>query len=398
VKILHVISSANPAAGGPIEGVKQLASVNRPLGHQIEVASLDAPDAPFLTTFPLPLYPLGPGGLKYGYSKRLVPWLRENASTYDVVIANGIWQYNSFAVWRVLHQADTPYVVFTHGMLDPWFKNTYPLKHLKKMLYWPWGEYRVLRDAQAVLFTSEEERILARQSFRLYQCNEIVVKYGTAGSTGDPQAELETFYGSYPQLRGKRLAIFLGRLHEKKGCDLLIQAFAKVLAFDPDWHLVMGGPDQVGWQAKLRAMAESLDISNRITWAGMLSGDMKWGALRASEVFVLPSHQENFGIVVAEALACGVPALISNKINIWREVRDGRAGIVAADDLEGTCAVLRTWLEMSNQQRLDMRTRARECFLQNFEIHEAARYLISTLSDIRSRGVTRTSRPAGSAN
>jgi glycosyltransferase involved in cell wall biosynthesis len=326
MKILHVINSVKASGGGPIEGVRQLAIANRRQGHQIEVVSLDAPDSRDAKNFLFPVHALGPGLLKYSYSRRLVPWLRENVGNYDIVIVNGIWQYQSFAIWRVLHKAHTPYVVYTHGMLDPWFKTRYPLKHLKKMLYWPWGEYRVLRDASAVLSTCEEERVLARQSFHPYRCNEIVIKYGTAGPKGDPKSELESFYGSYPQLRGKRIALFLGRLHEKKGCDLLIEAFAKVLAPDPDWQLVMCGPDQVGWQAKLEALAKRLNISDRITWAGMVTGELKWGSLRASEIFVLPSHQENFGIVVAEALACGKPALISNKVNIWREVQNGGGG------------------------------------------------------------------------
>jgi glycosyltransferase involved in cell wall biosynthesis len=392
MKILHVIRSVNPVGGGPIEAVKQLGLVNGRLGHRIEVASLDAPDAQFLKTFPMPVHPLGPSWLNYGYSNRLFPWLRENVTKYDIVIVNGLWQYNSFGVWRVLHNSDIPYVAYSHGMLDPWFNETYPLKHLKKALYWPWAEYRVLRDASAVLFTSEEERILARQSFRPYRCNEIVVRYGAAGPTGDPQTELNTFYERFPHLRGRRLAIFLGRLHEKKGCDLLIQAFAAVLASDPDWHLIICGPDQVGWQAKLSVMAEQFKISDRISWIGMVSGNVKWGALHASEVFVLPSHQENFGIVVAEALACGVPVLISNKVNIWREVQNAGAGLVGADDLEGACAVLKTWTEMSSQQKFEMRTRARECFLQNFEIHEAARSLINTLSNITAtaRGAVRS--------
>jgi len=88
---------------------------------------------------------------------------------------NGVWQFHSFAAWRTLRRSDTPYVLYTHGMLDPWFKKQYPFKHLKKWMYWPWAEYRVLRDAQAVLFTSEEERMLARSSFWLYRCNEVVV-------------------------------------------------------------------------------------------------------------------------------------------------------------------------------------------------------------------------------
>jgi glycosyltransferase involved in cell wall biosynthesis len=144
----------------------------------------------------------------------------------------------------------------------------------------------------------------------------------------------------------------------------------------------MCGPDQVGWQAELSGMAKQLQISNRITWTGMVTGELKWGALRASEVFVLPSHQENFGIVVAEALACGKPALISNKVNIWREIESGGAGIAGPDDLDGTCAMLEKWLEMSSREKSDMRKRAYVCFLQNFEIVNASRTLIRALSKL----------------
>jgi glycosyltransferase involved in cell wall biosynthesis len=385
MKILHLISSAHPSSGGPVEGIRQLAFFNQSYGHQTEVASLDAPNTEFIKHFPLPIHPLGPGLLKYGYTRRLVPWLRENARNYDVLIVDGVWQYHSFGAWRALHDAETPYVLFTHGMLDPWFKRRYPLKHLKKMLYWPWAEYRVLRDAGAVLFTCEEERRLARQSFRPYRCNEVIVNYGTAGPDGDPDVERETFFESFPELRGKRLAIFLGRIHEKKGCDLLIQAFANVLASDPDWHLVICGPDQLGLQATLQAMAERLSISNRITWAGSVSGKLKWGALRASEIFVLPSHQENFGIVVAEALACGLPVLISNQVNIWHEVEQDGAGIVSTDDVKGACSMLKTWLEMPSQQKSDMRKNTRECFLRRFEIHNAANTLIDVLTKVAAK-------------
>jgi glycosyltransferase involved in cell wall biosynthesis len=382
LKILHVISTINPASGGPIEGLVQLETINQNDGHTVDVATMDPPDASYVNSFPFQVFAHGPSKMNYGYNGRFVPWLRENAKNYDVVVVNGIWQYHSFAVRQALQGSEIPYVVFTHGMLDPWFKERYPLKHVKKMLYWPWGERRVLRDAAAVLFTCEEERVLARQSFSPYQCNEVVVNYGTAGPQGDPSTQLETFYASYPELRNKRIAVFLGRLHEKKGCDLLIQAFARVLAADPDWHLLMCGPDQVGWKKELLAVAERLNVDGRITWINMVRGDMKWGALRASEIFVLPSHQENFGIVVAEALACSVPVLISNRVNIWREIETDGAGIVSTDDLEGACTLLRTWLQISDEQRLEMRSRTRECFERRFEIHQAARTLIKVLSEV----------------
>jgi glycosyltransferase involved in cell wall biosynthesis len=151
--------------------------------------------------------------------------MRQHHKQFDAVIVHGIWQYSSFGVWRALAGTDTPYFVFPHGMLDPWFKRTYPLKHLKKLLYWPWAEYRVLRDAAAVLFTSEEERRLARESFALYRCREVVVNFGTAAPENLERAR-EVFFGTHPQLRNRRFLLFLGRLHVKKGCDLLINIVA----------------------------------------------------------------------------------------------------------------------------------------------------------------------------
>ena len=203
MKILHIMNSVDPASGGPIEVVKQLWTTPVSGGHHVEIASLDPPNAPYLNQCPLPVYPLGPATLGYAFSARLVPWLRANRSHFDAAIVNGIWQFHSFGAWRALHASSTPYVLFTHGMLDPWFKKRYPLKHFKKWMYWPWAEYRVLRDARAVLFTTEEERVLARSSFWLYRCNEVVVNYGTARPNGDPEMELREFYSCLINLVGE---------------------------------------------------------------------------------------------------------------------------------------------------------------------------------------------------
>lgn len=389
MRILHVISSVNPMGGGPMEGVRQLGMALTSQGHTVEIASLDTPGAPFLAECPLRVHPLGPAHTHYRYSPRLAPWLRENREWYDAIIVNGIWQYHSFAAWQTLRNSGTPYVLFVHGMLDPWFKKTYPLKHLKKWMYWPWAEYRVLRDARAVLFTCEEERRLAKDSFWLYRCNEIVVNYGTGTPKGNPSAERDRFFARFPELRGKRLALFMGRIHPKKGCDLLIDAFAKVLGPFPEWHLVIAGPDQVGWQVELEARAEALGLAGRVTWAGMLAGELKWGALRAAEVFLLPSHQENFGIAVAEALAVGLPALISNQVNIWREIDADGAGMVSKDTFEGTCGLLQAYLDMPAERRLAMRRSAADCFQRRFEITHAAETLNALLASLPERSPQR---------
>jgi glycosyltransferase involved in cell wall biosynthesis len=316
--------------------------------------------------------------LHYGYSHRFVRWLRNNAAKFDSVVVNGLWQYNSFGVWQALRGTGQHYFVFPHGMLDPWFKRTYPLKHAKKWLYWPWAEYRVLRDAHSVLFTCEEERRLARESFWLYRANERVVTLGISRPEGDAAAQRELFFARWPQCRGKRIVLFLGRIHEKKGCDLLIRAFAEVASSDAALQLVLAGPEQRRAQS-WRELGTELGLANCIVWTGMLTGDLKWGALRAAEVFALPSHQENFGIAVIEALACGVPVLISRKVNIWREIVESGAGFAESDDVEGTGKLLRRWLALSLPESEAMRQRAGECFTCYFDVHRATEKLLAEL-------------------
>ncbi len=371
MKLLHVIASIRAAGGGPVEAIRSLSAVHQGAGHQVEVASLDDPADAEVRSFPLPMHALGPAYSGYGFTPSLVPWLRRHREDYDAVVVNGLWQYHSFAVWRALHRTATPYYVFPHGMLDPWFRRRYPLKHLKKWLYWPWADYRVLRDARAVFFTCEQEKLLAPRSFSLYRARGIVTGLGTAQP---PESSPDEFLQEYPALRQKRLLLFMGRIHPKKGCDLLLEAFAATLGHDPEWSLVFAGPDQQGWQRTLAARAAAIGIKERVVWTGMLRGTLKWSAIAAAEVFALPSHQENFGIAVVEALASGRPVLLSHEVNIWREVEDCGAGLAAPDTLEGTIALLQRWQQLSAATRADMQQLARLCFRRHFDIaHSAAR-------------------------
>jgi glycosyltransferase involved in cell wall biosynthesis len=380
IRYLHVIPSLNPEFGGPAEGVRQLAAAARRLNHNVEIATLDPGDRALTQEIGCPVHYVGPAYLKYRYAPRYVEWLRRNLHRFDAVVVNGIWQFHSFETWRLLrNHPQVPYYVFTHGMLDPWFKHRYPLKHLKKLLYWPWAEYRVLRDARAVLFTCEEERLLARQTFGLYSAKEIVVSHGAPAMTGNPAAQREIFLQHFPRLRGKRLILFLSRIHPKKGCDLLLDAFAELTGTDASLRLVMAGPDQVGAQAQLVLRAERLGIGGLVTWTGMLRGDLKAGAFRTAEAFILPSHQENFGIAVVEALACGVPALISNKVNIWREIQADHAGLVAEDTMAGTKELLARWLALTVSERDSMTRNALRCFERRFHIDIAANNILGAL-------------------
>jgi glycosyltransferase involved in cell wall biosynthesis len=195
---------------------------------------------------------------------------------------------------------------------------------------------------------------------------------------GDSKSQIDAFYHRIPQLRGRRFLLFLGRIHEKKGCDLLLKAFAKLAAEAPEVDLVMAGPDQRGMQARLASMVKQLGAGTRVHWAGMIGGEFKWGALRSCDALVLPSHQENFGISVVEALSVGRPVLISNQVNIWRQIEQDQVGLVEDDTLQGTENLLRRWFKLPPADRDAMARRARPCFLERFNMNRAA----ETINDL----------------
>jgi glycosyltransferase involved in cell wall biosynthesis len=392
LKILQMVQTLDPSVGGVAPAVLALSRALARRGHKIDIVTLDEPDAvacgrdaelrsatAATGDIDLTVHALGTGLTSYRYSNRLMPWLRKRGENYDRVIVNGLWQYLSFAAWRRYAGTSTPYYVFPHGMLDPWFKRTYPLKHLKKWFYWPWADYRALRDAAAVIFTSEEERLQARKSFWLYRCREKVSPLGVEPPSPVSPETKETFLACYPSLRNGLMLLYLGRLHPKKGCDLLIEAFRRLKPSGVT--LVLAGPDPIGWETELRVRIADADLAAHIVLTGILRGETKQAALGCADAFILPSHQENFGMSVVEALAVGLPVLVSNHVNIWREIEADRAGYIESDDLTGTTRLIERWLSTSEQEREVMRTNARKCFAQRYQIDRAVDTLLRILRE-----------------
>jgi len=361
MRILHIIETLDPAAGGPSESVRVLLSFG-PIGYSGEVVTLDHPDEAFLGDIPFPVHALGPTSTTYGFSTKLYAWLRANQHRFDGFVVNGLWQYCGLATWLALRGTGKPYVVFSHGMLDPYFKRTFPLKHAKKWIYWLVAEYHVLRGAYRVLFTTKQEAKLAEESFWLHRWNGFVVPYGAGRPPKDEATLKHSFLTTFPEMRDKRFMLFLGRIHRKKGCDMLIKSFVKFAAQDPDLHLVMAGPDQQAWSAALKEMVLKAGLETRVHWPGMLKGDVKWGAFFASEVFILPSHQENFGIAVAESLACGRPVLLADKVNIAAEIAEEGCGLMELDTQAGTDNLIQKWIDMSIADRDEMGRQALDTF------------------------------------
>jgi glycosyltransferase involved in cell wall biosynthesis len=391
MNILHVLRTMHPSWGGPVEGVKNLASQATLRGNKVQVTCLDAEGSPWLKDSALPIHAVGPAMLNnFGYTRRLDEWLDANISKFDIVVVNGIWMYFSGAVRRAARRAGVPYVVFPHGALDPWFKRTYPLKQIKKGAYWALIEHKVFRDAAAVMFTSTEELSSSQGAFWPYECTSKLAGYGIEDPLA-PFSEMQTqpddrqeLMHALPGLRGRPYLLYLARLHPKKGVDLLLKAIATTRHKYRDYAFVLAGPGSEPYVSKIKSLGSRLELDEQLIWAGPLYGKGKWSVMRGAEAYVLPSHQENFGISVVESLACNVPVLITNKVNIWSEIRNAGSGLVENDDLTGICSLLDRWSTMDLAEKRLMRDKARHCFLSTFNIGKTSEIFFNLLAEIAS--------------
>jgi len=398
MKILRVISSMNPKIGGPCQGIRNSIPALLTLGVHNEVVCLDPPDSDYLGHDAFPIHAIGPSRGPWAHSKALIPWLKANTSKFDAILVHGLWQFSSYAVYKALKGFKghaMPYFVMPHGMLDPYFQKAPErrLKAIRNWFFWKIFESKVINHAAGVLFTCQEELILARQTFTPYKPKkELNVGYGIQAPPAYHQAMSTSFKSVCNELDNTPYLLFLSRVHPKKGIDLLLDAYsewASKIHKNQSLDLVIAGPglDTVYGQRLLEKVAKHNVLKNHIHFTGMLSGDAKWGAFYDAEAFILPSHQENFGIAIVEALACSTPVLISNKVNIWREIETGQAGFIADDHVTGTLQLITTWGTLNKAEKQRMNEQAKQTFLKHYAIEPAAKRLHDTLKRVINKGL-----------
>lgn len=235
--------------------------------------------------------------------------------------------------------------------------------------------------ARAVLFTSEEERELSRNSYTPFPTDLRVVSYCAADPPANMNALRRRFLEHFPALQGRRIVLFLGRIHAVKGCDMLVRAFSRVCEQDPNLRLVIAGPDPTNLVAGLERLSSKLGIAGRVIFPGGLYEEEKWGALAAADLFVACSHAECFGVSMVAAMAAGAPVAISNKVNTWREIMADGAGFLAGPTVDGTHSLLRQWLNASEPQLAAMGENARRSFRNRYSPRCMAPRLIQALED-----------------
>ncbi|WP_282116700.1 glycosyltransferase [Cellulophaga baltica] len=380
----------NPTGGGPCQGIRNAIPELQTLGVINEVVCLDEPDSDYLGKDPFVISAIGASKTPWNYNKELIPWLLNNFHRFDVVLVHGLWLYHTYATrkaiekYRKTNTVSPKVYVMPHGMLDPYFQKAKDrkLKALRNEVYWKLFENKVINKVDGVLFTCEEELLLARTTFPNYKPkSEINVGYGIQAPPPYLDSMREVLKDKVPLWNGKPFLIFLSRIHIKKGVELLIKAYLKLeKELDNLPQLIIAGPGLEEEYGKEQLKLAS--ISSNILFPGMLSGDAKWGAFYESEAFILPSHQENFGIAVVEALACSKPVLISNKVNIWREIEKDKGGIVKSDNEEETYNMLKEWLNYGASEKESISQNAFTAYQNNFTIKQAAKQFIKGINKI----------------
>ncbi len=377
LNILHVIGSVAPRDGGPTVAIKGMSAALARLGCRVTVATTNADGPHGVLDVPL-TRPAVVDGVSYRYFPRTLPgtfglslslsrWLRRNISDFDVVEIHGLFVFATRAGCRSAARAGIPYVVRPLGMLDPWSLSQHSWK---KAPYIRFVERPQLAGAAAIHATSESEADGVRAlgfGDRVH-----VIPLGVAAVTHERRAD---------STDADVELLFLSRLHPKKNIPLLLDALRRVRSEGGQLKLTIAGSGTDAYRAELERQVLGLGLEKVVRFTGHVDGDAKDALFANADVFVLLSNQENFGIAVAEALAAGLPVVVSDQVAIAPDVLAAGAGLVVPVEAVAAAKAL-TMLASSRERRLDMGRRAAQLARDRYSWDRTAHSLRSLFSDL----------------
>lgn len=345
LKVLHCIANLAPRYGGPPRACLGMARALAARGHQVSLyttnqdgnETLSVPlDEPVVTDgVEVRYFPIQPPRA-LATSLPLARALFRDVSNFDLVHVHSLYLFHDWAASAACRRHRVPYLIRPHGSLDPYLVRRH---RLRKAVVNRLFQDRALRRAAAIHFTAEEEGRLARP--HVFGRPEVIVPIGLDPDAFRTLPPPGSFRARHPELAQAPLLLFLGRINFKKGLKLLLEAFPRIRDTLPGCRLVLAGPDNEGYGQGLRKDIAARGLTDSVHFTGMLDGEEKLALLRDADLFVLPSYTENFGIAVIEAMACGLPVVLSDRVNIHREVRAAGAGLVTpceAGPLADACA------------------------------------------------------------
>lgn len=290
-------------------------------------------------TFVKSLEWLGPTG--WQFSPVMKSALKKSIKDFDLVYIVGVWNYPVTMAARCCLKYKKPYIISPRGMLYP---ITMGRKLWKKSVYYNFAVKDILNSASAIHYTTEDEAEKCH-SFLGLRNRKIVIPNGIDLSEFSDLPTRQEFRDRYPVLKDKKVILFLGRINWKKGLDILIQAYNILAKESNEVHLFIAGNDEEGYKEKIEKQVSSFSLQKRVTFSGVLNGKERLEAYKGSDIFVLSSYSENFGLSVVEAMACAVPVVISDKVGIYREIRDKNSGIIVKTNTESVYRGIKKLLE-----------------------------------------------------
>jgi len=385
LRVLEIIEGLDEKDGGPPEACLQLCYHLSVLGHEVALYTCDRNlkklgravverKAPNFHIRRFPALELG----DYNISIPLAFALKKDVRSYDIVHINSLYKFSSTVAALYCRLYKVPYLVRPHGTLDPYIFRRH---RLIKSIYEKMFEWQNLEHAAAVHFTAFEEMELVRP-LRL-KIRGVVVPLGVDANAFRISGVSGRFRAKWQITPSKNIILFLGRINFKKGLDLLVRAFSQISKCREDLHLVLAGPDDEGYGAKVRHWLVREGALSKTTFTGIVAGSDKLDILAAAQLFVLPSYTENFGLAVVEAMAAGLPVVISNRVNIWHEIFEAHAGVVVNCDAEELAGAMERLL-LNPVDAKEMGERARRLVKERFTWERVAPLMIELYRNILS--------------
>lgn len=399
MKVLHVIPSVSPARGGPSFAIESMTRHLARLGLEVEIATTDDDGAMARLDVPLNQPVMRDGVMIryferqsrfYGYSRPLTHWLEQRVRDYDLVHIHALFSHTSTAAGLIARRRGVPYIVRPLGVLNRWGMQN--RRRLLKSLSFRLLDKRVLDGASLVHYTSESEKEEAEAAGVTTQSIVLPLGIDTEQFENIPARDqargaLESQFKT--SAFGERpVILFLSRLDPKKGLDLLLPAFALLLRQHPNALLLIAGEGEASFVSILKAQATSLGIADAVTWMGFVAGQKKLMALGAADVFVLPSYSENFGIAAAEAMACGLPCVLSDQVGFAPLAAQEGAAIVVRCEVEPLSAALQQMIA-SSELRQQAGAAGARLARQHFSNEAMAHSLVESYVSICSEAPTR---------
>lgn len=373
-RICQVVASINENIGGPAYSVTNLAkALSRnhicshlfTLDYQLHGQQLPVDDVKLHSQIARKLAV---------YVRGLQPsashYLTKLASTeLDLIHNHGLWMFPNLYARQAAVRNNIPLVISPRGMVESWSLNN---SWYKKWPAWFLYEKQNLNSATAFHATSVEEANSIRKLG--YKQPVALIPNGVSIPTINEQANRQILSEKFPELAEKKWLLFLSRIHPKKGLDNLLYVWQSLANYFPEWHLIIAGADLIGYQAELEVLVESLKLKQQVTFTGMLSGQLKYSALTNADLFVLPTHSENFGIAIAESLAYGVP-VITTKGTPWQELETYSCGWWIEDNQPSLAIALTKAMKMSSQERQQMGDRGRNLVQAKYSWNSIAKQM-----------------------